>query len=498
MDQVNSEHEAKCEELEGLKVRCRELEGRHGEKCRGNEELMIEGVDANKKLEVLSGEKDGLAARVEELEEQLLRQQSLLANHTACNPVDSTTRKSTGASHQKMEQLEAELSEVTELKNAEIDLLRKQLNRFESKAATAHLANVNEEQLNLQLDEKKKEHESTISGLKKEWGEERGSLREEIRRLNLEVSCLKAKCSEVGFKNNTEDEEEEWTSRYDGQRRRSNLDLKSSVDGNLPQSIQEEESSAATTPHSTTNTRDSDPTFGTNRSFGLDSSDISSLQSIISMLRQTIDQTNTEKESLEQRLTEEQTRSQLELRAFAKTLEGVDELRKSAEQMSREIRRIKVKGYKPTRSDLIGGLDVGVSSSLGGGVHNFGELSAAVEASESMEDAIRLIESQNDATEERRRMGVVKAVAATTTTMNPPNNTKAPYRRGLSNTTEDDDNEDSGFLSFWNNVADDDDEDDDDEEETAKEKKKKSSKSKRKSSKKSRCSSGGSVFTSLF
>ena len=274
--------------------------------------------------------------------------------------------------------------------------------------------------------------------------------------------------------------------------------MKSSVDGNLPQSIQEEESSAATTPHSTTNTRDSDPTFGTNRSFGLDSSDISSLQSIISMLRQTIDQTNTEKESLEQRLTEEQTRSQLELRAFAKTLEGVDELRKSAEQMSREIRRIKVKGYKPTRSDLIGGLDVGVSSSLGGGVHNFGELSAAVEASESMEDAIRLIESQNDATEERRRMGVVKAVAATTTTMNPPNNTKAPYRRGLSNTTEDDDNEDSGFLSFWNNVADDDDEDDDDEEETAKEKKKKSSKSKRKSSKKSRCSSGGSVFTSLF
>ena len=47
-----------------------------------------------------------------------------------------------------------------------------------------------------------------------------------------------------------------------------------------------------------------------------------------------------------------------------------------------------------------------------GGVRNFGELTAAVEASESMEDAITMIESQNDAMEERRRMGVVASQAA--------------------------------------------------------------------------------------
>ena len=141
----------------------------------------------------------------------------------------------------------------------------------------------------------------------------------------------------------------------------------------------------------------------------LDSSDVSSLQSIIAMMRQTIDQSNREKDLLEQRLSEEQERSQMELQAFAKTLEGVDDLRKSAEVMSREIRHIKVKGYRPTRSDLLGG-----AGTLEG-VRNFGELTAAVEASESMEQAIQLIESQNDAMEERRRMGVVTAAAASNT-----------------------------------------------------------------------------------
>ena len=42
------------------------------------------------------------------------------------------------------------------------------------------------------------------------------------------------------------------------------------------------------------------------------------------------------------------------------------------------------------------------------------ELTAAVEASETTEAAIALIEGQNDAMEERRRMGVVAEVSART------------------------------------------------------------------------------------
>ena len=45
----------------------------------------------------------------------------------------------------------------------------------------------------------------------------------------------------------------------------------------------------------------------------------------------------------------------MELHAFVQTLEGVDDLRKLAEVMGREIRRIKVRGYWPTRSDSLGG-----------------------------------------------------------------------------------------------------------------------------------------------
>ena len=57
-----------------------------------------------------------------------------------------------------------------------------------------------------------------------------------------------------------------------------------------------------------------------------------------------ISQSNREKDLLEQRLSAEQDRSQMELHAFTRTLEGVDDLRKSAKGMGREIRRIKVRG----------------------------------------------------------------------------------------------------------------------------------------------------------
>ena len=214
-------------------------------------------------------------------------------------------------------------------------------------------------------------------------------------------------------------------------------------------------------------------------------------------MRQTIDQSNKEKEELEQRLAEEQERSQNELKAFAKTLEGVDDLRKSAELMSREIRRIKVKGYRPTRSDLMG-------VSLGGGdlngVRNFGELTAAVEASECMEDAIRLIEGQNDAMEERRRLGVVAAshgggAANSSASGTVSSASAAPLARkgsaGLHAISEDDDDDEAGggFLSFWHGVGRNQEDDDDDAD-----KREKTKKSKRKKKR----DDEGSVFTSFF
>ena len=45
----------------------------------------------------------------------------------------------------------------------------------------------------------------------------------------------------------------------------------------------------------------------------------------------------------------------MELHVFAWTLEGVDHMRKLAKVMGRDIRMIKVKEYRPTRSDLLGG-----------------------------------------------------------------------------------------------------------------------------------------------
>jgi len=347
------------------------------------------------------------------------------------------------ALNKKVSQIEDELTEVTELKNAEIDVLRKQLNRVEQQQHNRNNNNNNNNNNSPQ------DATANMEQQQQQWNKEREELREEIRRLNLEVSRQ--------MSNRLDQEEEDDNARYNG----------------------------------TSSSSSSTSLFITSPK-NLDNSDISSLQSIIGMMRQTIDQSTKEKEELEQRLAEEQERSQNELKAFAKTLEGVDDLRKSAETMSREIRRIKVKGYRPTRSDLMGG---------GGdlnGVRNFGELTAAVEASENMEDAIRLIEGQNDALEERRRMGVVAAsqslgVGATNTAAAP-----APQARkgsiGLRAITEDD-NDEGGFLSFWNGAGrtnNDDEEDDNENDEIAKREKKKKSKRKKKRD------DEGSVFTSFF
>jgi len=224
------------------------------------------------------------------------------------------------------------------------------------------------------------------------------------------------------------------------------------------------------------------------------SSDVSQLQSIITMMRQAINNSHHEREVLEQRLQEEMDRSQMELQAFAKTLEGVDDLRISAETMAREIRRIKVKGYRPTRSDLL--MTVGVGESGDVHVRDYGELTAAVEASESMEHAIHLIEGMNDGMEERRRAAVAAYAASSMVTIAESvaaanasimATTNMPSTRPRISPLRDDDDEGGGFTSFWKSVAVTPNDDNDGE--------KKKKKHKRKPKKRT---GGGSVITSFF
>jgi len=350
----------------------------------------------------------------------------------------------------KLNATEMELAEVTELKNAEIEVLRKQLNRAETLRTTGR------EQTISQAEE-----------LESNYKKERESLRDEIRRLNVEVSTLREKYEHRASLTTAEEKERE----------RDELDGLTSRYNNNNGTTSEYNSSLI----------DKNTNGDVHNNFNC-SSDVSSLQSIIAMMRQTIDQSNREKDLLEQRLATEQERSQMELNAFAKTLEGVDDLRKSAEIMSREIRRIKVKGYRPTRSDLLGSAHASsiVGHPTDGMRNNFGELTAAMEASENMEDAIRLIESQNDAMEERRRMGVVAGAAVTASSSAAPptlselassgaaTSLASSSKRGgeggrqhhpIWGTTKglgNDNDREGGFLSFWNIREQDDDEDDDD------------------------------------
>jgi len=361
---------------------------------------------------------------------------------------------------QKLAETESELVEVTELKNAEIDVLRKQLNRAEISRTRDAAQDAN---ATVVADDEREER----------WKKEREGLREEIRRLNVEVSSLKERYHHHGEGGDLTEEEEEEELSLIGRYVNSN-------NGNAVGNNAVPRYSAQS----------------------LEDSDVASLQSIIAMMRQTIDQSNREKDLLEQRLSAEQDRSQMELHAFARTLEGVDDLRKSAEVMGREIRRIKVRGYRPTRSDLLGGGGgILMMNDADGGSRNFGELTAAVEASDNMEEAIRLIESQNDAMEERRRMGVVarRAVASTTASTSSTKKESGTSSWGALGVSDAD--REGGFLSFWNNAnsrngrLDDEREDEGDNANggTSKEKKKKS---KRKH--KRRDNGGGSVLTSFF
>lgn len=338
---------------------------------------------------------------------------------------DIDNEEVSGLQHQLLE-ANNEVSKITQIMNAEIEALRKQLNSAEEV---------------LRSNGKKVE----LIEQEKSWSEEREELVEVIHRLNLEVSTLKNYQYHRGHLEGKRGKEDD------------NEILLTSIRSN-----------------------DSDAS----------SSDVSQLQSIIAMMRQVIDTSNHEREVLEQRLQEEKERSQMDLQAFAKTLEGVDDLRISAECMAREIRRIQIKGYRPTLWRMGSGGGGGEYLRSGGVfVRNHGELTAAVEASESMEHAIQMIEGMNDAMEERRRAkvaasaavsmsaSVVAANAATAATA------KMPSTRQRMGSVRDDDDEDGGeFMSFWNSVQDD----------NGKNKKKKS---KRKPKKRD---GGSSVVTSFF
>ena len=302
------------------------------------------------------------------------------------------------------------------------------------------------------------------------WSRERAGLQEEIRRLSEEISCYKQKEMEEKWKEEEDEEEEDDEISFMGRYNKSN-------NGDV---------------------------IASQISHDSDEADIDSLRCIISMMRQTIDQTNQEKELLERRLAAEQERSQMELRSFANTLAGVDELRRAAEVMSREIRRIKVRGYRPRRTDLLGGggLPVGIGMP---GRRLSGDLVAAVAASESMEDAIQRIESHNDSVEERRRMGVVASAAAAAVGTVVADERDAGggggggwggggWGVGRGGVRPVADHGEGGFLSFWHRAAgeDDDYEGGGDGRGGTKTGKKAKTKYRRKST------GGGSVLTSFF
>jgi hypothetical protein len=352
-------------------------------------------------------------------------------------------------------------SEISDLKRAN------QENNFNVDSASEINA------LKTQLETTQRENNQQINQLQHEWNKERSSLRDEVRRLNLENSRFKRYLEALTSKDKTteEDEDDEWTKRYNV---------------SSCQSRERAESMAGTDNIIHSNSLDSNgdalnqhppPKLST----GYDSADISCLQSIISTLRDTIHQTSSENETLRQKLNEEQQRSQQELQSFANTLSGVDDLRKSAERMSRELRRIKIKGHKPTRSDLLRSSDRMSSYDL-----EFGE---ADEASKEMEDAIRLIECQNDALNQRwsasprGEQDEIKVFTATSQYLPKRSSLSSRGSDGLTKVDEENAHDD-GFMSYWHHREDD-------------EEKKKEKKAKEKRKKK-KASSGGSVFTSFF
>uniref|UniRef100_A0A7S2MA75 Uncharacterized protein n=1 Tax=Helicotheca tamesis TaxID=374047 RepID=A0A7S2MA75_9STRA len=109
--------------------------------------------------------------------------------------------------------------------------------------------------------------------------------------------------------------------------------------------------------------------------------EIKALQEINELLRQEMEVTRKDSDEAKRKLREEAQRSAMELEAFSETLRGVDELRKAAESMSRELNKSK------SRRNGGGSDDVSVRSE------------GAWAATSAMQEASRLLDASLSRTE---------------------------------------------------------------------------------------------------
>ena len=104
---------------------------------------------------------------------------------------------------------------------------------------------------------------------------------------------------------------------------------------------------------------------------GFESKDVTQLKSSIESLRNELEVSRRDRDKLQSTLDDERERSAKELEAFAGALDGVDELRQAAEQMSREITRLKNQKDDEVPEDPFGDIRPDVVESLENGIVNF-------------------------------------------------------------------------------------------------------------------------------
>ena len=104
---------------------------------------------------------------------------------------------------------------------------------------------------------------------------------------------------------------------------------------------------------------------------GIDSKEVIQLRSLNESLRSELETAKRERDELESTLTAEQEKSSRELEAFAGALEGVDGLRRAAEQMSREITRLKNQKDDEVPEDPFDDISRDAVKDLENGIENF-------------------------------------------------------------------------------------------------------------------------------
>ncbi len=104
---------------------------------------------------------------------------------------------------------------------------------------------------------------------------------------------------------------------------------------------------------------------------GIDNQEVSQLRSTNESLRKELETTKRELDELEQSLQAEKEKSAREIEAFAGALDGVDELRLAAEQMSREITRLKNQKDDEVPEDPFDDISTAAMEDLESGIENF-------------------------------------------------------------------------------------------------------------------------------